>query len=748
MPSHRALRSAAVSGLIWVLLLGSASVAAQSAPTPTIVSPIDETHLVQLTGNTPFEPRAAKDQGRVDDSMLIEGIQLQLKRSPSQEAAAEQLADDVNRPGSPHFHQWLTADQFAERFGVSAEDISTLTDWLTSHGFRVSRPSTSRMVITFSGTAGQIREAFHTEIHAFEVAGRRHFANISDPWIPEALAPAVAGIVSLHDFRPRPRFVARQAGPRYTDTPANLHLVVPADLATIYNIDPLFRAGITGKGQTIAVIEDSDMYTEDDWTAFRKAFGLSTYASGSLVTRHPGGCVDPGVNPNLDDFEASVDAEYSTATAPGATIELAACNNTSATPGVLIALQNLLDERHTPSIISISYGVCEPQNGQAANAAIKAAYQQAVLEGISVFVATGDTGAADCDFISSTGGTGGANAAAVFGIAADGYNTTPYNVSVGGTDFADSYLGTVANYWSATNSATYGSALSYVPEIPWNDSCAGTLASGFFGYGYSYGPLGFCNNPSALAPDPALGGYPEALQLTWAGGGGPSTCATGTPVGGSNGRAVVGGTCRGAPKPWWQVAPGNPRDGVRDLPDLSMFAADGYWGHYFVLCYSNPAPGAFGVPCVGDPSNWAGGGGTSFGAPMMAGIQALVNQRWRGRQGNPNPVYYALASLQHLSHANCNATAAGGPARECIFHDITLGDTDVDCVPPHNCYDPGNSLSTPLVGTLSTSNSSFRPAFTAGPGWDFATGLGSVNAANLVNDPIWVIWPLSGPFGQ
>ena len=313
-----------------------------------------------------------------------------------------------------------------------------------------------------------------------------------------------------------------------------------------------------------------------------------------------------------------------------------------------------------------------------ANAAIKAAYMQAVLEGISVFVATGDTGAADCDFISSTGGTGGADAEAVFGLAADGYNTTSYNVSVGGTDFGDLAFGTVANYWSNTNSPTYGSALSYVPEITWNDSCASTLNASFFGFSYSYGPEGFWKNPSSQN---------VALLLTWAGGGGPSTCATGAPTGGSNSSSVVSGTCRGARKPWWQIALGNPNDGVRDLPDIAMFAANGIWGHYLVLCYSDPNPGGYGAPCVGDPINWAGGGGTSFAAPMMA-IQALVNQKWGDRQGNPNPVYYILGMLEYQSYLNCNATTAGGPSVACVFHDITFGNTDVDCAPPYNSMTP------------------------------------------------------------
>jgi subtilase family serine protease len=696
----------------------------------TITSPIDESRLVQLTGNTRLEARAANDQGRVDDSMVLDGIQLQLKRSPSQEASAEQLADEVNKPGASHFHQWLTADQYADRFGVSREDISAVSNWLSSHGFQVREPSLSRMTVTFSGTAGQVYEAFHTEIHALNVGSKLHFANMSDPWIPGALAPAVEGIVSLHNFRPHGAYVSKRARPNYTNVPAGVQLLVPADIATIYNINPVFKAGLAGKGETIALIEDSDLFSESDWVTFRTTFGLSVYTSGSLTTVHPGGCSDPGVNPNFDDFEASIDAEYASTTAPGATLELAACANTSTTPGVLIALQNLLNERHTPSIISNSYGVCEPQNGQAANAAIKAAYLQAVLEGISVFVATGDTGAADCDFVSSTGGTGGADAEAVFGLAVDGYNTTPYNVSVGGTDFADFYFGTIANYWSTTNSPTYGSALSYVPEIPWNDSCASSLGASYSGYSYAYGPEGYCNSPSPL------------YLLTWAGGGGPSTCAEGVPTGGSNGNAVVSGTCRGAKKPWWQIAAGNPSDGVRDVPDISMFASNGIWGHYFVLCYSNPNPNALGAPCVGDPINWAGGGGTSFSAPMMAGIQALVNQKWGSRQGNPNPVYYALAALENGSHLNCNATAAAGPSPACVFHDITLGDTDVDCAPPYNCYDPGNSVSTPLVGVLSTSNRSFQPAYTAAPGWDFATGLGSVNAANLVNNPIWAFTSL------
>jgi subtilase family serine protease len=693
----------------------------------TIISPIDESQLIQLAGNTRFEARAANDRGRVDDSMVLRGIQLQLKRSPSQEAAAEQLADEVNKPGSAHFHQWLTADEYAQQLGVSLEDIATISGWLSRHGLQVDELSPSRMTINFSGTAGQIREAFHSEIHELSVGGKQHLANMGDPWIPEALAPAIEGIVSLHDFRPHTLSVAKAARPAYTygPIPAGYQLLVPADVATIYNINPVFNVGFTGKGETIAFVEDTDMYSEGDWTTFRTTFGLSGDTSGSLTTIHPGGCADPGVTPNGDDFKAALDAEYATATAPGATLELAACDNTSTTSGVLIALQNLLNERHTPSVISVSYAACEPENGQAGNAAIKIAYLQALLEGISVFVASGDTGAAGCDLSES-----GADTEAVFGLAVSALTSTPYDVSVGGTDFGDLYFGTVANYWSNTNSATYGSALSYVPEITWNDSCASSLNASFFGFSYSYGADGFCNNPYAPQND-------VVYLLTWAGGGGPSSCATGVPTGGSNSSSIVGGSCRGYAKPWWQNATGNPDDGVRDVPDIAMFASNGIWGHYLVVGDSDPTPGANGAPCVGDPINWAGGGGTSFAAPMMAGIQALVNQKWGGRQGNPNPVYYALAQQDRQNHLNCSATAKGGPSPECIFHDITLGNTDVDCVPPNNCYDPGNSANVPLSGVLSTSNSRFQPAYTATPGWDLTAGLGSVDAERLVSSPAW-----------
>jgi len=200
------------------------------------------------------------------------------------------------------------------------------------------------------------------------------------------------------------------------------------------------------------------------------------------------------------------------------------------------------------------------------------------------------------------------------------------------------------------------------------------------------------------------------------------------------------GTCKGWKKPAWQQVLGNSNDGVRDLPDVSMFAADGIWDHAYVYCNSDPLDG---YPCIGAPDNWSLSGGTSFATPIMAGIQALVNEVWHDRQGNPNPVYYALANLEYGKNGNknCESFATGGPGPTCIFHDITIGDNDMDCVGPYNCYAPG---APGAVGVLSLSDTSYEPAFKAGVGWDFATGLGSVNATNLVLNPIWLIGDILG----
>ncbi|HVH70784.1 MAG TPA: peptidase S53, partial [Candidatus Dormibacteraeota bacterium] len=312
--------------------------------------------------------------------------------------------------------------------------------------------------------------------------------------------------------------------------------LVPADLATIYNLNPLFRAGVSGQGQTIVLIEDTDVFSAKDWDTFRSTLGLSSYTSGSFTQVHPApssgtnNCGAPGViSPN--DAEAILDAEWASAAAPSAAVEIAACADTATTFGGLIALQNLINgSAPPPAIMSISYGQCETVNGAAANAAYNSAYQQAVAEGVSVFVAAGDSGAAGCD---------NSVAEATHGIAVNAFASTPNNIAVGGTDFSDTYSGTNSTYWNSSNTPAFGSAISYIPEIPWNDSCAGALLSAYEGYSPTYGSTSLCNDPL----------YGPNLMTTVAGGGGPSQCATGAP---STPR-VVSGSCQGCPS-----LPGSP----------------------------------------------------------------------------------------------------------------------------------------------------------------------------------------------
>ncbi len=714
-----------------------------------ITQKIDETKLVALRGNTRPEVTALTDRGPVSADFDMGHMWLLLRRPSELQQALNQYTADLEIRNSPNFHKFLNAQQFGQRFGLAQQDINTITSWLESHGFKVNLTYPNGLVIDFSGSAAQIEEAFHTQIHYIEAGGVQYIANVSDPRIPAALANAVAGPVKLNSFMPHPLSLpvtpshidiaggeepnGNQAEqPDYTVS-ASSHLVVPGDLATIYNLNPLFKAGYTGQGQTIAVLEDTNLFncnptnspgactSTSDWARFRTVLGLGKYSQGSLVQLNPppptgpNNCASPGIN--SDDSEAALDVEWSSSAAPNAAIQNLACADTETLFGGQIALQNVLNGSSTgyPTVVSISYGESEVQNGEISNQSFNDLYQQAVTQGVAIFVSSGDEGAASSNADQRF---------ATFGITVSGLTSTPYNVSVGGTDFGDTYAGTVSTYWNMYNNVFYASAKSYIPEIPWNDSCASVLiANKVTGSMLTYGSSGFCNKAS------------RSYITTASGSGGPSNCATGLSPGDTNGdggTGYVGGTCAGYPKPSWQSVLGNPSDGVRDIPDVSLFAANGVWGHYYVACISSGRSS-----CAGAPSTWPGFGGTSISSPIMAGIQALVSEYTGSRWGNPNVTYYALATTEYggTGNASCNSTLGNGASESCTFYDVTLGDMDVPCQAYmgtlYNCYLPSGTY-----GVLSTSNSAYQPAYTSTTGWDFATGIGTVNAYNLVMN-----WP-------
>jgi subtilase family serine protease len=672
-----------------------------------ITEPINEAILV-TAGGTLKLAAGSVDEGAVADSLPMNHLFLQLRRDSADEEALSSMLEQIQDENSSEYHHWLTADALGERFGPARDDVAAVVQWLSSSGFTVHAVSKSALTIDFSGTAGQVREAFHTEIHHYRVNGRQHIANSSAPKIPAALASVVAGVVSLHDFMPKPLMVKPKTNysfycegcpDGFNDT--EQYDEAPADLATIYNVAPLYTAKkpITGKGVTVVVLEDTDVQNKDVAT-FRKAFGLTAY-SGTFSQIHPGsGCADPGKN--SAEGEAALDAEWAGAVAPDATVHLASCKDSTTNFGAFIAAQNLLDETVPPAIMSLSYLECEAEAGPGpnGNGYVNALWKQAAVEGVSVFVAAGDNGPAGCDDFDT-------QPYAIGGIAANGLASTPYNVATGGTDFLDTSENDNAEYWTTSNAAGGKSAKSYIPETPWNDSCAGSVLYKYFGYS---NPITFCNTATGTA----------LLDIV-AGSGAPSFVY---------------------PKPSWQKGTfGMPNDGVRDLPDVSLFASNGFWNHAILLCMSDAAQG--GVPCdyskpVDVLENSAGG--TSFTAPQFASIQALIDQKAGGRQGNPNPVFYELAKRQYGSATKpdkakieaCNSSKGTGASSSCIFYDITVGNNDVPCYGTANCYVPDPNG----YGVLSTSDSSLKVAYPAAAGWDFTTGLGSVNVANLVN-----AWP-------
>ncbi|MGB8029903.1 MAG: protease pro-enzyme activation domain-containing protein [Terracidiphilus sp.] len=827
----------ALAGLALVLAYkgvpqAQARTSSQSKPI-LINEAIDESKLIRLRGNTRPEANAKNDRGPVDDSLPMDHMLMQLKRAPELEQEFDQYIDSLTDKSSPNFRQWITAAQQGEVYGLAQQDLDAITSWLQSYGFTVDYVYPNQMVIDFSGTAGDIRKAFHTEIHYLEVRGEHHIANMSDPQIPEALAGVVVGVVSLHDFQPQQMRVPRvRTNYTFSDcngptdsTGGSCYVLVPADLEIIYNLNPLFRLGINGAGQTITLVEDSNTYS-DDVATYRTTF-LSKW-SGTVTTTHPSGgatCTNPGTN--SADGEADLDAEVASAMVPNAAIVVATCKDSRTTNGVLFAVENLVNSATPPTIISQSYGECEAFNGASANAAFKSAFQTGAAAGVSIFTSSGDAGASGC----APAYTGGSTEA-LPGIGITGWGETVYNVSVGGTDFEDAYNATKGNptipistYWNTSNTVTDGSAKSYVPEIPWNDSCSGYLLANYEGAAPGYSSSGECNTSSTFLS-------------TAAGAGGPSACATGGGGTDQTSYAVVDGTCTGYAKPSWQSGIyGNPADGVRDIPDVSLFASNGLWGHYVTICFSETSNQ--GTSCSGSPSTWAGFGGTSVAAPMMAAIQALVNEKWSlTRVGNPNPTYYSIAESEFGSGGNSSCYSINQPPRQglassCAFYDITQGDNDIDCeyngLNEVGCYLPSGtygSLSTQALvspgtvtargsgytsaptctlgapsnlngyqtpdgtslwgggmqatctatesggavtsitiiadgqgyagGTsctltggggsgatcsaspaITTAPASWQPAYGATPGWDFATGIGSVNAYNLAFNSAW-----------
>ena len=589
-----------------------------------IVARIDNNQRIFVRGHIHPQALPEYDQGAVDPALLLPRVTLALKPSPAQQSALDQLLAEQQDPSSANYHNWLTPEQFADRFGTSQDDIDKIAAWLQGQALTVTSVARSRNAISFSGSAAAVGQAFNLELHHYLVNGERHFANTTEPAIPAAFAGVVGAIRGLHDFRMKPASLRRKVVPEaaqqpdYTSivNPAN-HFLAPEDIALIYNLKPLLANGVDGSGQSLVVVGQSQVRLADI-QLYRSTFNLPAKDPQLILDPND---TDPGISAG-DLSESELDLELAGAAAPNANI-LFVYSSDVMTSAFYAIQQNLAP------VLSMSYGSCEAQNTTKDKDYLEGLGRQANAQGITWFAASGDSGATDC------AGSGPGNSTG--GLSVDIPASMPEVTGIGGTEFAEGS----GTYWNLANDANGGSAISYIPETAWNDT--------------------------------ALDGSPSASG---------------------------GGASEFFGKPTWQTGPGVPADGARDVPDLAITASADHDG--FLIYSSDGCGGPRGstAPCRQLI------GGTSTGPPTFSGILALLNQQVvAGGQsaglGNINPKLYSLAQ---------SAAAA--------FHDITTGDNKINVT----CPSPSPTPCTPgIVG------------FSAGPGYDQVTGLGSVDATALVS---------------
>lgn len=400
-----------------------------------------------------ISPKVSKatDLGAADGGTALNSMTLRFNMTDAQKAALTQLLEDQQNPASAKYHQWLTPEQFAAQFGLSGADMATVSNWLTSQGFKITATARSATFIQFSGTVAQAQAAFQTSIHKVSVDGEEHIANVTAVSLPSGIAGVVGYVGGLNDFKLKPRLRIRsqvKVSPKATDPEGN-HYIAPEDFYTIYDVKPLLANSINGTNITIAVAGQTDINLSDV-SEFRSDTGLSS----NLPTVKLYGS-DPGTSSD-DIVEADLDVEWSGAVAPSASILYV--NTGTNNGGVINSLIEIIDNKLAP-IASISYGDCESGEGLSAINQLNQYFMQANAEGMTIIGPAGDAGATDCDY--------GTTTSATQGLAVDFPASSPYVTGMGGTMFNDV---SGSGYWSATNDANEGSALMYIPEAVWNES--------------------------------------------------------------------------------------------------------------------------------------------------------------------------------------------------------------------------------------------------------------------------------------
>jgi subtilase family serine protease len=677
-------RTIALALLLLALATFAPSLKAQTQP--LITTPVDESKLVTLTGSRPAALKGARDLGAADESQPSGRLMVTLKRSPEQETALQSFLLSAHQQSSPSYHKWLAPGEFGTRFGAADSDVQQVTAWMQSHGLTVAKVSSGKSSIEFSGTIGQVNEAFHTSIHKYTTTnGETHYANTTAPQVPAAFSAVVNGVSQLNDFKAAPQYVTKgqaqynpkthQGVPQWTipgqaGSPS-VYLLTPEDFATQYDLKPLQAANVNGAGVTIGIINESNIDI-NLVNAYRTLFGLPANPPQIIIDGN-----DPGIT--ADSIEAYLDVENAGAVAPMATVKLyiAGSFGLLGDGGIGYSIVRAVDDDAAP-ILSLSFAACEG-DGTASNQATNALWEQAAAQGQTVMVAAGDNGS---EAATSVCYGDGLNA----GLGVNAFASTPWDVAVGGTDayFGDYATGgaSIATFWSNANDANLGSLQKPMSEQPWNGS--------------NYGLNSITYDPVADQPLTAEGG-----------GGGASSCAvTGPP------NFIGVPTCvSGWPKPSWQVGPGVPNDKVRDLPDVSLFASNGYNGVTWPIC-AQPGDCTVTNPLSGQPLITAVGG-TSASAPAMAGILALIDQKY-GPQGQANYTLYPMARQFPTA-----------------FNDITVGSNNVPCTTGFESGFIAFGLFTGCSPDTNGDGFDSYQLYSATSGYDQASGLGTLDVNQL-----------------
>ncbi|HEX3683282.1 MAG TPA: tectonin domain-containing protein [Bryobacteraceae bacterium] len=543
----------------------------------------------------------AQDEGAVAAAREMPRMTIRFATTAAQKADLLELLTAQQRQGSALFHRWLTPAQYADRFGVSRQDVQSIAAWLRNAGFTDVEIPPSRTSVSFSGSAGQVEAAFRTSIHAYLLDGETHIANATDPSIPKALAGVVESIGGLHDFSPKPQMGLRRgaAKPHYTGGDGE-NFLAPDDFATIYDLKSLYNGGIDGTGQKIAIVGQSD-FAMADIQAFRTAAGLPQNNPHVVLAGK-----DPGTSAG-NETEADIDLEWAGAIAKNATVIYV--NSGNAFDSASYAIENNL-----APVLSISYGACEAQFTAAEIASLTSVFEQANAQGITVITASGDAGAATCDAGATT---------ATHGLAVDMPASSPYVTGVGGTMFSEDGWG----YWTTGNNRAGGSALSYITEMAWNDteevghlwSSGGGKSKLFSKPAWQTGE-GVPNDGARDVPDVSLAassehdGYLICTQ---------GSCVNGFLNSGST-VTVYGGTSFGSPtlaamvallNQWTGGSQGNINPRLYELAALSSSAFHDIWeGNNSVPC----SAGSTDCPQFGSMGYTAG-----FGYDQVTGLGSL-----------------------------------------------------------------------------------------------------------------------------